>query len=61
MSALGKLLCLPFKALVWLVTLPVKWVMGAAKMAFVTLLLALILAGGLAVLLLYFTDVWGSP
>ncbi len=60
MGAVVKLLCLPFKALVWLVILPVKWVMGAAKMVFVILLLALVLAGGVAVLLLYFTDVWGG-
>ena len=45
MSALGKALCLPFKLLIWIATLPVRLAVGPLKLVIVILLLALILAG----------------
>jgi hypothetical protein len=45
LGVLGKALCLPFKLLIWLVTLPVRLALGPFKLAIVILLLALMLAG----------------
>ena len=45
MGVLGKALCLPFKLLFWLVTLPLRLAVGPLKLAIVILLLALMLAG----------------
>ena len=57
MGVLGKALCLPFKLLFWLVTLPVRLAVGPLKLAIVILLLALMLAGIQIVLFqIFFAD-----
>ena len=54
MTALLKLLFLPFKLLAWVVTFPIRFATGPLKLLFVILLLALIIAGIQIVLFQYF-------
>ncbi len=54
MGILGKALCLPFKFLTWVVTLPVRMAVGPLKILLAILLLALILAGVQVVLYMKF-------